>query len=91
VRRWFALAPQVGRDVFIKLYAHGTQEQNSRTLLEGGLHSLFSWVREEAELQECELYFVTAWQMYLALDALRKCTDPVQAVGANLPSLETSK
>src|SRR5437588_2614410 len=34
VRRWFTLAPMVGDDLFIKLHTHGTQEKNSKLLLE---------------------------------------------------------
>ncbi len=76
VRRWFALAPRIGSDLFIKLYTHGTQERNSAALLTGGLRSLFALVRDEAVRRGCKLYFVTAWRMYLAIEALRQEMDP---------------
>jgi hypothetical protein len=80
VRRWFSLAPRVSNDIFIKLHTHGTQERNSNLLLGGALQSLFSLVKKEAERQSCEVYFVRAWQMYLAIEALRTRADPVQAI-----------
>jgi hypothetical protein len=70
VRRWFDLAPRVGEDLFLKLYTHGAQEQNSDALLNGGLGNLFHWLAEEAERRGIEIHWATAWQMYQAADAL---------------------
>lgn len=80
VRRWFDLAPQIGGDLFIKLYTHGTQERNSSVLLHGALEELYGLIAEEAERRNCEHYWVSAWQMYRAIDALRLRQDPTQAV-----------
>jgi hypothetical protein len=82
VRRWLALAPRIGNDVFIKLHTHGAQEKNSAALLGGDLQRLFTWFGEECRRRQCEFYFVSAWQMYLAIEALRVSKDPVAALAA---------
>src|SRR6185503_4490225 len=47
-RRWLALAPRIGRDIFLKLHAHGALEQNAKALLlEGGLERLFQMLSAE--------------------------------------------
>jgi hypothetical protein len=79
VRRWVELAPRIGADTFIKLYTHGAQERNSSILLHDVLESAFNLLVEEANRRRCSVYFVTAWQMYLAIDAIRQCRDPVVA------------
>jgi hypothetical protein len=70
VRQWFDLAPTIGGDIFLKLYAHGAQERNSDALLNGGLGSLFRWLAEEAERRAIEIHWATAWQMVQAANAL---------------------
>jgi hypothetical protein len=70
VSRWFDLAPTIGEDLFLKLYTHGAPERNLEPLLKGGLANLFGWLREEADSRGLELHWVTAWQMYQAVDAL---------------------
>jgi hypothetical protein len=79
VRRWVELAPRIGADTFIKLYTHGAQERNSSVLLQGVLESAFNLLVEEANRRSCSLHFVSAWQMYLAIDAIRQRRDPVVA------------
>jgi hypothetical protein len=79
VKRWVELAPRIGGDSFIKLYTHGAQEQNSSALLGGGLETAFDLLVAETNRRGCELYFVSAWQMYLAIDAVRRRHDPVAA------------
>ena len=79
VRRWVDLAPRIGADTFIKLYTHGAQERNSSALLSGVLESAFNLLVEEATRRGSSLYFVSAWQMYLAIDAIRQRRDPVVA------------
>jgi len=34
---------------------------------------------EEANRRECSIHFVSAWQMYLAIDAIRQRRDPLTA------------
>ncbi len=97
IRLWFELAPEIEGDVFIKLYTHGAQEKNSAMLLGGGLEGLFRAFTAEACRRTCQFFFVTAWQMYLAIDAVRRQVDPVEAVCIEraarmaLPSVPTSK
>ena len=82
VRRWVALSPRIGADSFIKLYTHGAQERNSSALLGGGLKAAFDLLVAEATRRGCAIYFVSAWQMYLAIDAIRQRLDPVAAIQA---------
>jgi hypothetical protein len=77
VRRWVDLAPRVGGDSFIKLYTHGAQERNSAALLRDVLESAFNLLVEEANRRECAIHFVTAWQMYLAIEAIGQRRDPI--------------
>jgi hypothetical protein len=79
-KRWVDLAPSIGSDVFIKLFTHGAQEQNSCALLRDGLESTFNMLVEEASRRNSAVYFVSAWQMYLAIDAVRQKRDPVAAI-----------
>ena len=69
-RQWFDLAPAIGDDLFLKLYAHGASERNLEPLLDGGLCNLFRWVAEEADRRGVEVRWATAWQMYQAAAAL---------------------
>jgi hypothetical protein len=70
VRRWFDLAPMVGSDLFLKLYAHGADDRNMGALLGHGLADLYRLVAEEAQRRKIELHWATAWQMYRAVEAL---------------------
>ena len=86
VKRWVDLAPRISSDSFIKLYTHGTQERNSSVLLHDGLNSAFTLLAAEANRRGCAVYFVSAWQMYRAIDAIRQDCDPLvatQAAGTN--------
>jgi hypothetical protein len=80
VRRWVNLAPRIGSDAFLKLYTHGAQERNSSVLLRDGLESAFNMLVDEANRRNCALYFVSAWQMYLAIEAIRQQRDPVTQI-----------
>ncbi len=77
---WVELAPRVGNNIFIKLFTHGTQEANSRMLLEGGLDRCLDDVHTECAHQGYPLYFASAWEMYEAIDAVRRGVDPVSTV-----------
>jgi hypothetical protein len=67
--RWLDLAPRIGNDLFIKLFAHGTQERHTKCLLDGGLDLLYRAVRAECDRRGHELHFATAWQMAEAVHA----------------------
>jgi acetyltransferase-like isoleucine patch superfamily enzyme len=49
--------------VFIKLYTHGCQEQNMNYLLNGGLDSLFSYLKEYCRKQDYQFHYVTAREL----------------------------
>jgi hypothetical protein len=86
VRRWVDLSPRIGTDSFVKLYTHGAQERNSSALLGGGIETAIDFIAAEAIRRGSELYFVSAWQMYLAIDAIRQRREPVamiQGAGIN--------
>jgi hypothetical protein len=76
VKRWVELAPRLGGDLFIKLYTHGAQERNFSVLLHGGLEAAFDLLAAEANRRKCAVYFVSAWRMYLAIEAVRQHRDP---------------
>jgi hypothetical protein len=67
---WVSHGPQLGGDVFVKLYAHGAQERNSAVLLDGDLDLTFSLLAEECARRGASLHFATAWETFLAIEAL---------------------
>jgi hypothetical protein len=70
VERWLDLAPRIGSDIFIKLYAHGAQDRNSSPLLlQGGLDRLFSVLLEACGRYSHQLRYVSTWEMRQAVDA----------------------
>jgi len=97
-KRWLDLAPRFGQDIFVKLFTHGTQERHSQLLLAKGLEQLFTYVADEARRRHCEFYFVSTWEMFLAIDALRREADPVRQlkfcpteIATPLPTPDSSK
>jgi len=88
------LAPRIGTDSFIKLFTHGAQERNSSALLREVLVSAFNLLVEEADRRGCAIHFVSAWQMYLAIEAIGQRRDPfvaahtgpIERVGAGIES-----
>jgi hypothetical protein len=81
--RWVDLAPRIGANAFIKLYTHGAQEKNSAVLLRGELESAFNLLVAAARRRRCAVYFVSAWQMYQAIQAVRLRQDPVTTTKAS--------
>ncbi len=69
VKRWLALAPRIGREVFLKLFTHGAQERNAACLLGGGLELALGRLRAECEERGWELRYATAWEMAQAVRA----------------------
>ena len=70
VQRWLDLAPRIGDDVFLKLFAHGAQERHfSELLLAGGLDRLFAWLSEVCRERGYRLRYASAWEMRQAVDA----------------------
>ncbi len=70
VESWLDVAPRVGSDVFVKLFAHGAQEKNAHVLLEGGLDVLFGALSSACVARDCELRYVSAWQMCSRIEEL---------------------
>lgn len=81
VRLWLRVAPRIGGDAFIKLFAHGAPEKNAIPLLdEGALDRTFEYLNFEARESGAEVFFVTAYEMWAAVDALRRGVDPTREV-----------
>jgi hypothetical protein len=76
IHHWFDLAPAIGDDLFLKLHTHGAPAMNLDPLLGGGLGNLFRWLKEEADRRGIEIHWATAWQMYLAAEALMNGREP---------------
>jgi len=79
-QRWLDLAPRIAEHAFLKLYTHGAKDSNLELLLHKGLRDLYNFAREEADRRGARIHFVSAWQMYLAIDAISKGNDPERAV-----------
>lgn len=71
VAAWLALAPRIEDQAFIKLFAHGAQENNAAVLLGGGLDLTFRELALQCAARSIELRYVTAWEMWTAVEALR--------------------
>ena len=82
VTLWKRVAPRVGEDVFIKLFAHGAPEKNALHLLadDGVLERTFRYLADDCRRSRAQLFFVSAWQMWVAIDAVRRGLDPVLCV-----------
>jgi hypothetical protein len=77
VRLWLKVAPRVGDDMFLKLFTHGAPEKNAISLLdEGGLDRTFEYLKFEAAATGAEIFFVTAYEMWAAVEAVRRGDDP---------------
>jgi hypothetical protein len=76
VPAWLSLAPEIEGHVFIKLFAHGAQEKNAACLLGGGLDAMFRELASQCTARSIELRYVTAWEMWTAVEALRRGETP---------------
>ena len=75
VKRWLQLAPRIGDSIFLKLYGHTAREDNAAALLgstnkPGTLAPMFRWIHEAAAQQNLELHWVSAFNMYRAIEDL---------------------
>ena len=77
VKLWLRLAPRLDGHVFVKLFGHGAQERNSGPLLEGGLDRLFADLAEECVEKNLRLHYVSGWDMFRAVEALRLGENPL--------------
>ena len=91
---WLKVAPRIGTDAFIKLFSHGAPEKNAIPLLEeGALDRTLEYVKFEADALGAEVCFVSAHQMWIAVDALRRGADPISeitAAGVGAPPMQAA-
>jgi hypothetical protein len=71
VRAWLALAPRIGEHAFIKLFAHGAQENNAGCLLDGGLDLVYRELSSQCQARSIALRYVTPWEMWGVVESLR--------------------
>jgi hypothetical protein len=84
-RLWLKVAPRIGSDVFIKLFSHGAPEKNAIPLLEeGALDRTLEYLKFETDAIGAQVFFVSAHQMWTAVDALRRGLEPREAIAARL-------
>jgi hypothetical protein len=76
VHLWLKTAPRIGAHAFVKLFSHGAQEKNAAALLQGGLDALFAQVEKGCAGVGAKLRYVTAWEMWQAVEALREGRQP---------------
>jgi hypothetical protein len=74
---WLDLAPRVDDNIFLKLFSHGAQEEHAAMLLSRGLDDCFDYVQNQCAWRGYDLYFASAWEMWCAVDAVRRRIDPV--------------
>lgn len=67
VQLWLDHSPRIGGDVFIKLFAHGAPEKNSKALLGGGLDAALGILSGKCRQAGIDLRFVSAWEMAQAV------------------------
>ncbi len=80
VQTWLRVAPRLGNDIFIKLFAHGATEPNADALLNCDLDFSVRYLATECAKQNVDLYFVSAFEMWTVVNALRQRTNPVSAI-----------
>jgi hypothetical protein len=82
VALWRRVAPRIGEDLFIKLFAHGAPEKNAGPLLadDGVLDRTLRYLVDDCRRSGAQLFFVSAWHMWMAIDAIRRGADPVSTV-----------
>ena len=87
VRLWKRAAPRIGNDQFIKLFAHGAPEKNAEPLLadDGVLDQTLYYLADECRRSGTQLYFVSAWHMRVAIEAIRRGSNPRSEVHATQP------
>ena len=82
VALWKRASPRIGEDLFIKLFAHGAPEKNAVPLLadNGVLDRTLRYLADDCQRSGTQLFFVSAWQMWAAIDAIRRGSHPESGV-----------
>jgi hypothetical protein len=62
------------------LFAHGAKENNAEALLSADLPLALQEFERAAKESSIELYYVSAWEMRRAIEAIERGNDPVQSV-----------
>lgn len=75
---WLRYAPQIGADLFIKLFSHGTLERNADALFGGDLSRTFDLIETECRHRGWRLHYASAFQVCAAIEKarLQGDTDP---------------
>jgi hypothetical protein len=68
---WLRYAPQIGADLFIKLFSHATLEKNADALFGGTLTRTFDLLEAECRRHNWELHYTSAWGVYTAIERAR--------------------
>ena len=78
---WVALAPQLGEDLFLKLYSHGAREDNAGALIGSdklpGLLPTLTALSGYAQEHQLELHWATPYQMFQAAERLLSPATPL--------------
>jgi hypothetical protein len=82
VTLWKRVAPRIGDDLFLKLFAHGAPEKNAEPLLadDGVLERTLRYLADDCRRSGTQLFFVSAWQMWVAIEAIRRGLHPESCV-----------
>jgi len=75
VQLWFRYAPQIGADLFIKLFSHSVLEKNAEALFGEDLTRTFDLLDTECRRNNWELRYASAWDIYAAIEKARLQTD----------------
>jgi hypothetical protein len=74
---WLDLAPRIGSNIFLKLFTHGTQEDNLAMLLTHGLDDYLDDIQSQCAARGYRLFFVSAWKMWEAINTIRTGATPL--------------
>ena len=82
VALWKRAAPRIGGDLFLKLFAHGAPEAQAFPLLadDGVIDRALTYLADDCRRAGTRLLFVSARDMWVAIDAIRRGTDPETCV-----------
>ena len=76
IRLWLSVAPRIAEHSFVKLFAHGAQEDNAAALLGGDLERLYGGLRQSLLRSGHAAAVLTAWEMWRAVESLREGREP---------------
>ena len=82
VALWKRAAPRIGGDLFLKLFAHGAPEAQALPLLakDGVIDRALTYLADDCRRTGARLMFVSARDMWVAIDAVRRGAHPETCV-----------